>query len=163
MMPEIFHSYMKQWYEELYKNSISIKENLEKRILKDDSFALKLQDAVSALSSLKEKEIRGKLLEIAEEFLRAKAVGYYSYQGGRFYLSASLNPPANIPTRIGKESPLYSAIMESDSVLTVKNRLKPEDSALMAGKIPGASNTVIGFIAIFEMDFLDINYTRTVS
>ena len=68
---------------ELYKNSISIKENLEKRILKDDSFALKLQDAVSALSSLKEKEIRGKLLEIAGEFLRAKAVGYYSYQGDR--------------------------------------------------------------------------------
>ncbi len=145
---------------ELYKNSVSIKENLEKRILKDDSFALKLQDAVSALSSLKEKEIRGKLLEIAEEFLRAKAVGYYSYQGGRFYLSASLNPPANIPTRIGKESPLYFAIMESSSVLTVKDKLKPEDYAIMACKIPGASNTVIGFIAIFEMDFLDINYTN---
>lgn len=145
---------------ELYKNSVSIKENLEKRILKDDSFALKLQDAVSALSSLEEKEIRGKLLEIAGEFLKAKAAGYYSYQGGRFYLSAQINAPEGIQARIGKDSPLYEAITDSQTVLTVKNRLKPEDSALMIGKIPGASNTVIGFIAIFEMDFLDINYTN---
>ncbi|HRF57548.1 MAG TPA: GAF domain-containing protein [Campylobacterales bacterium] len=143
-----------------YQNSISIKENLEKRILKDDSFALKLQNAVSSLSSLKEGEIRGKLLEIAEEFLRAKSSAYYSYKGGRFYLSASRNCGDEAPLRIGKESGLYKAITSSSEVITVKDALKAEDKAIMACKIVGATDMTIGFIAIYDMDFLDVNYTN---
>lgn len=153
---ETLEHYSKE-LEARYEQSLSLKENLEKRILKDDSFALKLQSAVSSLSSLKEKEIKSKLLEIAEEFLRAKSVVYYSYKGDRFYLSASLNT-LKAPARIGKESPLYEAVITSSKTLSIKNELTQEGAPIMACKIMAADKQTIGFIAIYDMDFLDVNY-----
>lgn len=155
---ETLEGYAKE-LEERYKQSVAVKENLEKRILKDDSFALKLQSAVSSLSSLKEKEIKSRLLEIAEEFLRAKSLAYYSYNGGRFYLSASRNCD-DAPICIGFENPLFEAVAHSSDVLSLKNSLKAEDKAVMACKIVGKAGETLGFIAIYDMDFLDVNYTN---
>jgi len=164
------NTHLKESFEELernskelfknYQNDHEIRVNLEKRILRDDSFALKLQQNIAALSSLSSAEIKGRLLEIVHEFINARSSSYYGYKGNRFYLERSYGEEISCSLEIRQENPLFYEAIRSHTPLSIKDGLsKNSEGIVMIGVLRDKNSKVLGAIAIHKIDFLDINYT----
>jgi len=164
------NSHLKESFEELeknskelfknYQNDHEIRVNLEKRILRDDSFALKLQQNISSLSSFSTAEIKGKLLEIVHEFINARSSSYYGYKGNRFYLERSYGEEVTCSLEIRQDNPIFYEAIRSSTPLSVKDGLsKNSEGIVMIGVLRDKNSKVLGAIAIHKIDFLDINYT----
>ncbi|MEY4504874.1 MAG: hypothetical protein RL154_1171 [Pseudomonadota bacterium] len=143
-----------------YQNEKDIRINLEKRILKDDSFALKLQQHISSLSSLNPQEIKAKLLEIVCEFINAKGASYYSFKNETFYFEKSYGEESFVLPNIDKNDAIYSIILASKDVISVKDELNGiSKDIIISGILRDGKKKPLGLIAINKIDFLDLNYT----
>lgn len=142
-----------------YQNEKNIRINLEKRILKDDSFALKLQQHISSLSSLNPKEIKSKLLEIVCEFINAKDVAYYEFKDSTFAYEQGIGDEAHIKI-VDSKSLLYNKLINAQELLNVKDDEElSQYGFLLVGVLRDGKSKPIGFISINKIDFLDINHT----
>jgi hypothetical protein len=141
-----------------YEEINSIKENLEKRILKGEDFALKLQEAVSSLATLAHDQIKTRILEIVQDFCVASSVSYYVFRKQCFYRESSLNPPSDFPEILEKRNTLCQLLVDSPEVLTIRNLKELEiQNVAMACPLKSRENQLLGAVIIHQIDFLDLN------
>lgn len=138
-----------------------IKENLEKRIFKDEDFVLKLQEAVSDMASMDYEEIKTKILEMGVEFCRAISISLYTFKSSRFELQSSFNSPDNLPKEYLEDSLFYQRLMAHKGILTARElRGAGHPEVIMACKLTTRRGDCIGAVIINDMDFLDLNTTN---
>ena len=143
-----------------YQNENEIRVNLEKRILKDDSFALKLQEHISSLASLNPQEIKAKLLEIVCEFINAKTASYYSFKNDTFYFEKGYGEDIFAYTDISSSDVIYQTFINSSDIISIKDNIQElSPNFIAAGVLRDAKRNILGLIVINKIDFLDINYT----
>jgi hypothetical protein len=135
------------------------REILERKILREEDFSIKLHDAISKLSTLNTEEIKMELLRIAAEFINANALAYYDFENKKFFIKYTKNLKKKILPVIGANSQIYDKLVKSTSVLTIKDELKDnKHNILLAGVLRKKNNTILGAILIFDINFIDLNY-----
>ncbi len=136
------------------ENSEKNRKLLEKKILKDESFALKIQDSISALSSLESHKIEERLLGLTVDFIRAKSCSFYIFKGESFYLVSSKNLSKPAPHRIDSKNEIYKRALLDDCVTAAE---VPNSDILVFNMLKEKSGAIIGAIAIHDIEFLDLN------
>ncbi len=136
-----------------------VKDNLEKKILRDEDFSVKLHDAISSLSKLNAEGIKKELLNITKEFINAKSIAFYEFSSNRFIIKFRISEHREIKEYFDKKNGIYQKLIETDSVLTVKDMLlTDENNVLMAGVLRKKNGNILGAIIIYDMDFVDLNF-----
>ncbi|GEM_PF-7091368 len=141
-----------------FKEVDNIRVTLEKKIVRDDDFSIKLHDAISNLSALNYKEIKYEILNIIRDFVNARKVAFYDFTNKNFILHSVIPDDQDITNIFNESHELYHTIISSDGVLTIKDKLADNKSGIiLLSLLKDKKGDILGAILVFDIDFTDIN------
>lgn len=131
------------------------KIQLEKKILKDDTFVLKMQEAALSLRGFDEDRIIDQLLRLLQEFLPCQSLSYYSYNQDTFVLKNGFHAKDRCPAILEPDSKLHTALLSQGATISVREHsyLALENVILAC---PLQLESKLGAILVHQMEFSDL-------